>query len=87
MTTKETHRIEAVGDRCYTLYVGESPSVVIEWQYGVRVCRWQVYGPVPLEHAMCLMEGFLHLAALIGQEERVVETSLEELSGKKRRRK
>ena len=62
------HHIEDHGNGRYTLFVDGSPVVVIDWLHGVRVCRWQVYGPADLDRAVALMEGFFHLAALIGQE-------------------
>ena len=64
----ETH-IEDLGGGVYELYVGNTAVVKIDWVNGVRQCRWQVYGPADLDRSIAMMTGFLHLTALIGNEE------------------
>ena len=80
------HHIEDHGSGVYTLYVEGSPVVVIDWLHGQRVCRWQVYGPADLDRAVALMEGFFHLAALIGQEPRRVAPPAEPTPTAKQRK-
>lgn len=64
------HSIEDHGDGAYTLNVDGSPVVKIDWLHGQRVCRWQTYGPADLDRSIALMKGFLHLTALLGNENR-----------------
>ncbi len=64
------HSIEDHGDGTYTLNVDGSPVVKIDWLSGQRVCRWQTYGPADLDRSIALMKGFLHLTALLGNENR-----------------
>jgi hypothetical protein len=62
--------IEDHGNGVYTLHVDGSPVAKIDWLYGQRICRWQVHGYVDLDRAVALMNGFLHLTALLGNENR-----------------
>lgn len=64
------HSIEEHGNGTYTLTVDGSPVAKIDWLYGQRICRWQVHGYVELDRAIALMKGFLHLTALLGNENR-----------------
>lgn len=63
-------RIDDLGNGVYELWVGNAPVVKIDWLNGVRQCRWQVYGPSDLDRSIALMKGFLHLTALLGNEQR-----------------
>lgn len=55
-----------------TLYVENSPVVKIETIHGVRQMRWQIYGPCDLHRSVAIMKGFLHLTALLGNEDRAI---------------
>lgn len=63
--------IEEFGNGVYELTVDGASVVKIDWLHDQRVCRWQVYGPADLDRSVALMKGFLHLVALIGNENRV----------------
>lgn len=65
--------IEDEGDGKYSLYVGGSRVVHIGPTYmnpNSRMCHWAVYGPLDIDQSIAIMKGFLHLTALLGNENR-----------------
>jgi hypothetical protein len=52
-------------DGKYTMFLDNSPVLVIDKVQKVPVCRWQVYGPMNLDQAIEMMRGFVHVIALM----------------------
>lgn len=67
-------RLEEEGDGKFAIYMGNSRVVWIGPTYANpshRECHWEIRGPMNLDQAVAVMKKFLHLTALLGNEQRV----------------
>lgn len=65
--------IEDDGDNNYSLFVGGSKVVFIGPTYANPLHRdihFSIYGPCNIDRSVAIMKGFLHLTALLGNEDR-----------------
>jgi hypothetical protein len=85
--------VEDEGEGKFALYLEGSRVVWIGPTFANpshRECHWSIRGPCDLDKSIALMKGFLHLTALLGNEQRAsdqapaITESLVEPKGRKK---